>query len=169
MDSMLIITTTIGWIHIMAVAVVIGGSYFMNFIIKKVAKDMPVPEGGQLKKKVGPLFGQLAGIMTLLIIVTGVVRSVGMGLFTRSVLIETGYGNLLIAKLIITTIIVLNSVLMTRNGIKLAALTSAEGQPDRDAIGSISKQQDELSMTSLALAAVAVACAVAMRMIGSPV
>ena len=69
---MLFIGVTIGWIHIMAVAIAVGGSYFMNFIIDKAAEEMPPAEGGKLKGTVGPLFGKVASIMTLLIVVTGV-------------------------------------------------------------------------------------------------
>ncbi len=165
---MLIIGVTIGWIHIMAVAIAIGGSYFMNFIIDKAAKDMPPAEAGKLKGMVGPLFGKVASIMMLLIVVTGVMRASALGLLKPSVLFGTAYGNLLSAKIVIITIITVNIVLLARNGAKVEALVSADGAPDMSSIEVIGKQQKMMSMTNFILAAVAVAFAVAMRFIGAP-
>ncbi len=165
---MQIIGITIGWIHIMATAIAIGGSYVLHFIIDKVADDMDPAEGGKLKGAVGPLFGKIAAIMTLLVIVTGVMRSQGMGLLNPSVLLDTGYGNLLSGKIVIVTIITVNSVLLARNGIRAGALASADGAPDTTTIDAIGKQQKMLGMSNFILASIAVGFAVAMRFIGAP-
>lgn len=160
---MLIIGVAIGWIHVMAAAIAMGGSYFLNFIVEKAAKEMPPAEGGKLKGTLGPLFGKVSAMMMFLLIVTGVMRAGAMGALNPSILFGEPYGYMLLGKIVVATIIMVNIAVLARNGAKAEALAAADGAPDMTSIAAIGKQQKMLGTATFVLGAVAIAFAVAMR------
>lgn len=165
---MLVAGVAIGWIHIMAVVVVLGGSFFINTVLAGAAKELPPPEAGKLNQAIGKGFGPVAMIASVLILITGVVRAAAMGLLSPSVLLSTQYGNLLSAKIVLFGAIIVNMVLIASTGAMMAGLAAADGAPDEDAMNAGAKRIKTLGATNFILGAIVVAFSVAMRFIGAP-
>ena len=161
------IVITNAWVHLMAAALAIGGSFTLNFIVNKKVKGLPAAEAGKLNQAVGKAFGQLIWIMSALILLTGVARMFGLKLFSSSLLLETTYGNLLLAKIVLFLIIIINSVSISSTAMKLEKL-GAQGPPPADLLIAAQIKMKTLGVTNLILASIAVGFAVAMRVIGAP-
>lgn len=155
------------WVHLMAAVLVIGGSFSLNFIVTKKLGILPPSDAGKLNQVVGKTFGQLAWIMSGLLILTGVARMIGLQLFSSQVLLETTYGNILLVKLVLFAIIIVNMVLLASTGMKLEKL-GADGPPPADQLKAGQMRIKTLGMTNLILSSIIVALAVSMRVIGVP-
>ena len=155
------------WVHLMAAVLVIGGSFSLNFIVTKKLGILSPPEAGKLSQVVGKTFGQLAWIMSGLLILTGVARMIGLQLFSSQVLLETTYGNILLVKLVLFAIIIINMVLIAGTGMKLEKL-GVDGPPPADQLKAGGMRIKTLGMTNLMLSSIIVALAVSMRVLGAP-
>ncbi|HEB12781.1 MAG TPA: hypothetical protein ENI11_03790 [Actinobacteria bacterium] len=162
-----LIVITNAWIHLMAAVLVVGGSFSLNLIVTKKLGALPSAEAGKLSQAVGKAFGSLAWIMMALILLTGLTRMIGLKLFSSYALLETTYGNLLLAKIVLFAIIIINSVLIAGTGMKLEKL-GADGPPPADQLTAGQARIKTLGMTNLILGAIVVAFAVTMRVIGAP-
>ncbi len=165
---MLLVGVAIGWIHIMGAVVAVGGSFFINFVLKKASAHLSPPELGKLNQSVGAAFGPVVWIATVLIILTGVIRAGALGLLSPSVLLGSTYGNLLLAKMVLLAIIIFNTVNITRTGLRLATLATTDGVPDAGLISKGHSRIKALGMTNLALGSIAIVFAVSMRFLGAP-
>lgn len=165
---MLVAGVAIGWIHIMAVVVVLGGGFFITTVLAGASKELSPPEAGKLNQAIGKGFGPVAMISSVLILITGVVRSAALGLLSPSVLLSTGYGNLLLAKIVLFGIIIVNMALITSTGVMMAGLAAADGASDMEAMSAGAKRIKTLGVTNFVIGTVVVALAVAMRFIGAP-
>jgi len=165
---------TISWFHVMAVIAVLGGSFFINTVLGTASKDLAPSEAGKLNQGIGESFGKVAWASTVIIIITGVMKASGLGLFKRSVLLETTYGNLLLVKIVFLAIIMVNMVGIARTGLNMAkmskemATATDGGQQDTESMAAGQKRIKMLGTTNLILGMIAVGCAVSMRVIGAP-
>src|SRR3989337_2077930 len=100
-----------GAIHILAAIAVIGGSFFANTVLKKATKDLPPAQQGQINQAVGKNFSIVVWVSIGLLLLTGVARSIVLGLLAPQVLFGTTYGNVLFAKLVLFAVITVISAL----------------------------------------------------------
>lgn len=156
------------FIHLMASALVVGGEVYMLFVAEPAVKDIPPPEGGRINEALGKGFSIIAWTSAFLILVTGVVRSVGLKLFNADVLFGSAYGNLLVAKIVLFAVIIINAVIITRTAIKISKLAGAGGAPPVEEMQAHGARIRTLSTANLTIATIAILLAVAMRVIGSP-
>lgn len=157
-----------GFIHLMVVVLVTGGSFFMNFILPKTIKDLSPQEQGRIKSMSGKYFGMMAWIAIVLATITGVARSIALGLFTPGILFGTSYGLLLVGKIVLFVWLIINSAFLTKTGIIMEKAAAAEGGPAMDIIHSGELRIHKLSMSNEVLAVIIILFAVAMRIIGIP-
>lgn len=156
-----------GFIHIMAVALVLGGEFFMMTVVDKATAQIPPPDRGRIKEMVGKGFTMIAWGATVAVIVTGVARSAAMGLFSSEVLLESTYGNLLLLKLALFAVILFNAVRITKTAISMSAL-AAQTPPPVEEMQAKEGKIHKWSLTNLVLTSVVVLIAVATRFIGAP-
>ena len=156
------------FLHLFAVVAAVGGSLFIYTVFYRSTKDLAPPQLGQVNQAMGQRFSMLVWISIAIIILTGVLRSVALGLFRPEVLFGTPYGNLLAAKIVLLAVIIGNSVGIARAGIKIANLTSAGGPPPADQIAAAQGRIKTLGLTNLTLGTAATFLAVIMRIIGAP-
>ena len=90
------------WIHITSAAIWVGGSLFIGVVFAPILKkmEMPVEERLQLMVRVGRRFNKLAMPALFILMATGLYQA-HLVLQKSDILYETGYGHVLIIKIIL--------------------------------------------------------------------
>ena len=96
------------WIHITSAAIWVGGSLFIGVVFAPILKkmSMSVQERLQFMIKVGRRFNKIAVPSLIILIATGVYQA-HLILQKPDMLYETGYGNVLIIKIILVAALVI--------------------------------------------------------------
>ena len=103
------------WIHITSAAIWVGGSLFIGVVFAPILKkmSMSVQERLQFMIKVGRRFNKIAGPSLIILIATGVYQA-HLILQKPDMLYETGYGNVLIIKIILVAALVITYAVHVR-------------------------------------------------------
>ena len=103
------------WIHITSAAIWVGGSLFIGAVFAPIFKkmSMSVQERLQFMIKVGRRFNKIAVPSLIILIATGVYQA-HLILQKPDMLYETGYGNVLIIKIILVAALVITYAVHVR-------------------------------------------------------
>jgi len=103
------------WIHITSAAIWVGGSLFIGVVFAPILKkmSMSVQERLQFMIKVGRRFNKIAVPSLIILIATGVYQA-HLILQKPDMLYETGYGNVLIIKIILVAALVITYAVHVR-------------------------------------------------------
>ena len=164
---MIIGGVVVGGIHVLAVVVVLGSSFFINMVLSRITPTLAQPEVGKLNAGIGANFTPVVWVTIILIALTGLARAAFLKVLNPEVLFKTVYGNLLVGKIIILAIIIINTILITQTGLSMKAM-SKDGPPPPDAAAAAGARIKMLGTSSMVLGMIAVIFAVAMRFIGAP-
>ncbi len=156
----------IGFIHVMAAVVVIGGSFFMNFIFNPSVKDLDPSVAGKINQAVGLRFTAIVWISLLLILVTGLIRVFGAGTVTLDTIFTTSYGQILVAKIGLFVVTTVFAVIITANGKKIGELAQKNPMPTKD-INVAEGKIKTYSRLNLNIGIVIILLAVFMRFVAS--
>lgn len=157
----------IGFIHVLAAVIAVGGGFFINFVLSRATADMPPPEVGKLNGAVGRSFTPVSLTAMILLGVTGLMRALGVKALRPDVLFGTLYGNLLLGKIIILAVIFVIVAMIVRTGAGLAAMAQG-GPPPADVAAAAQRRISNLGWAAVTLGAIAILFAVALRFIGAP-
>lgn len=114
-----ILTVLLIFIHIVAIAVWIGGAIFMVFIVAPNLSVVSPPEAGKISQAIGEKFASIVMWAIALVALTGVLRMYTSGLLNITILTGTTYGKALLLKLLlfIVMLIVGSSITKTMKGL----------------------------------------------------
>ena len=103
------------WIHITSAAIWVGGSLFIGVVFAPILKkmSMSVQDRLQFMIKVGRRFNKIAVPSLIILIATGVYQA-HLILQKPDMLYETGYGNVLIIKIILVAALVITYAVHVR-------------------------------------------------------
>ena len=103
------------WIHITSAAIWVGGSLFIGVVFAPILKkmSMSVQERLQFMIKVGRRFKKISVPSLIILIATGVYQA-HLILQKPDMLYETGYGNVLIIKIILVAALVITYAVHVR-------------------------------------------------------
>ena len=103
------------WIHITSAAIWVGGSLFIGVVFAPILKkmSMSVQERLQFMIKVGRRYNKIAVPSLIILIATGVYQA-HLILQKPDMLYETGYGNVLIIKIILVAALVITYAVHVR-------------------------------------------------------
>lgn len=121
-----ILELVLGWIHIVSVLVWIGGALFLDVVVLPSIKDVPGSVANMLSKTIHQRFTPMARLAAILVAVTGLFRAYYLDSFNTSILFNTQYGYILLAKIIIFTIMFGLGMSINYIGVKLAKSTDVE-------------------------------------------
>lgn len=155
-----------GSIHLLAAAVILGGSFASKFLIPRATAGLDPKSAGAFNETFGKYFSMAVWISLALLLLTGVARSFALGALNPDVLFSTTYGTILLVKIVLTLVGVAISVLIPMTGMKVAALAQNGGQPDQ--IRATSGRLSTLQLVGLIDVTIIIVLAVALRVIGVP-
>lgn len=155
----------IGWIHIMATVIWIGGIFFFDRILPPPMKELEPPQAGKLNQAVVKRFTPVAWLSIIVIIATGLIRAAGIGAFNLDTLFNTLYGNLLLGKMGLVVIMIINGLIITATSLRMSKLAAAS-PPSQEELAQLGLRIKSLSGTNLILGTVTIFLAVALRAIG---
>ena len=103
------------WIHITSAAIWVGGSLFIGAVFAPILKkmSMSVQERLQLMIKVGRRFNKIAIPSLIILMATGMYQ-VHLVLQKPDILYDTGYGNVLIIKMILVAALIVTYAIHVR-------------------------------------------------------
>ncbi len=103
------------WIHLVSAAIWVGGSLFIGIVFSPILKTMSnsVEERMQIMIRVGRRFNKIAVPSLIILISTGLYTSHQL-LSKPGILVETSYGNFLIIKIILVTLLVITYAVHVR-------------------------------------------------------
>lgn len=158
-------TIVIGSIHVLAAVAFVGGAFYADRIMAPVAaKLLEPPVAGRLSQATGQRFTILAWTAAVLLILTGLVRAWGRGVLNLDDLLNTSYGNVVLAKIVLSAVLVFVGILILRKAIALSKL-AASGPPPPPEMGATQAHLILYTRVNLTVAAIIVVLAVAARVI----
>lgn len=103
------------WIHITSAAIWVGGSLFIGAVFAPILKKMSlsIQERLQLMIKVGRRFNKVAIPSLIILIITGMYQS-HLVLQKSDILYETGYGNVLLIKMVLVVALIITYAIHVR-------------------------------------------------------
>jgi len=103
------------WIHITSAAIWVGGSLFIGAVFAPILKkmSMSVQERLQLMIKVGRRFNKIAIPSLIILMATGMYQA-HLVLQKPDILYDTGYGNVLIIKMILVAALIVTYAIHVR-------------------------------------------------------
>jgi len=157
--------TIIGVIHILGMAIWIGGAIFMLWVLAPAAATaLEPPLAGALNNAMGPKWTPIIWGAMILTIVTGILRTVVLGGFDPAILFESTYGTLLLAKIALVIIAVILGVMTTSSGIKTGKLATSGAAPP--VVGAQAAKTMQIAKINLVIGVVIVTLAVGLRVVG---
>jgi len=121
-----ILTVLLIVIHIVAVAVWIGGAIFMVFIVTPNLSVLSPPEAGKISRAIGEKFASIVMWAIALVALTGVLRMYTSGLLNITILTGSTYGKALLLKLLLFVIMLIVGSLITKTMDGLGPASSPE-------------------------------------------
>lgn len=115
-----VIHLTLGWIHLLAVIFWIGGAIFFDMILQPSLKSISPDQLGKLNQAVVKRFMPLVWGAIIIIAATGLLQANYIGVLSSNVLFGTGYGNVLLVKMVIFLVMLMIGLVITRVGIRLS-------------------------------------------------
>ena len=103
------------WVHITSAAIWVGGSLFIGVVFAPILKKMSlsIQERLQLMIKVGRRFNKVAIPSLIILIATGLYQA-HLVLQKSDILYETGYGNVLIVKMVLVVALIITYAIHVR-------------------------------------------------------
>lgn len=102
MELIKLLDILLRWIHVMSVIVLLGGSFFLRFVLMPAAKVLPDVEQGALQQRLGIRWKRLVTMMVALIFLTGLYNFFAR---IRSVKLEPTYHMLFGLKFLLAMIV----------------------------------------------------------------
>jgi len=152
------VNIVLGWIHILAVAIWIGGSILIDYVLLPSLGNVSPEVRGKVLMGITKKFNLIAWISVILIGVSGVARAELFGLFDPNILDYTAFGFVLQAKITLYLIMVLIGLFITRLGLKL------KKNPSFELAIKITGRIKRLSEINIFLGVLVILLAVALRM-----
>ncbi len=125
MASALLLTLLI-WLHILAVAVWIGGAFFMIYILSPNLALLQPPDAGKVGGAVGKKFTSIVWSAVVVVALTGLLRMSLSGLLNINILLSTTYGRAMLLKFILFVGMLVAGDMIGKTEKELATATSPE-------------------------------------------
>lgn len=154
----------LGFIHITAAIILVGGSFFMNAVWGPTSKDLDQATVGKVGELLGRRFTTVAWAAIFALLATGLVRAFGSGFLTPSTLLASAYGQVIVLKIVFFLVGTAVSASIASNSRKIASL-SKEEPPPVDEIQSVRSRIMGLSALALLVSLVIVFLGVLLRFI----
>lgn len=161
---MLIGGSIVGFIHVMAAIILVGGSFFFNFVWGPASKNLDPPVTGQVNGLLGQRFTKIVWVSLLLLLLTGLVRAFGSGFVALDTLFTTSYGLALVAKSVLFIVGIFFSIGLTANGKRMEELAKQKPPPAED-LQTLQEKTKSYSLAAFSLSLIIVFLAVLMRFI----
>ncbi len=149
----------LGWIHVVSVAIWIGGALFITIAVDPSVKEFPRDVAIELSRSIDKRFGPAARTAAVLIGLTGLLRAFYQGSLDTSVLAGTEYGYVLSVKMAIFVVMFGMGIIINYIGRKLSK------NPSPEYIGEAQKRIKLLSTSIVVLGLIAIALAVRLSII----
>lgn len=157
----------IGWLHVMAAVLIVGGSYLINVVVSPLlAKELDPPVAGKISQQIGKRFTTLVWAGLIILLLTGLVRGFGAGQVTVDTLFSTNYGIVLVAKIALFIVAVILAAAITFTSVKVGKL-SVTTPPPMDEIGAAVGRIKTLATINMINAFVIILLAVALRFLAA--
>lgn len=115
----------IGWIHLVAAVLLVGGPFFLDRIVGPVIELSGIPEAEEIRVQAARRFTNVAWISMVVLIATGILRAWGAGFLNVETLFTEIYGNILLGKTGLVVIMIVNAGALTSTGRKIRRLMEA--------------------------------------------
>lgn len=158
--------TLMGSVHLMAAVVWVGGGIVLDKIVMPNTAKLDPPQAGFLNGLIGQRFGQWVVAGQAILLISGVIRSIGLGAFSPEVLFGSTYGSILLVKMALFAALIYIGARIIKAGIKMGKL--AEAGASQAEIGEVAQVQKKFLAVDLVLLLVVMVLAVAMRVVGLP-
>jgi len=146
--------------HLLATVAWIGGMLFMKLVLMPAMEAIDPPQRGRLMGVAAKRFTMVAWTSTIILLVTGFLKTPSQHLFDTS----TTYGTLLLVKhVVIALMIVVGIVITFVVAPKLRSLAPAPGQPPSAGLVAAQGNLNVLSAINTVLGLVVLVLIVAMR------
>lgn len=118
-----------GWLHILAVVIWIGGSIVLDVILRPGSirsMGLTQEQAARLGQAISRRFSPMVWISVGIIAVTGVLRAARIGVLSFEGLTSSTYGLILSVKLVLFLLMMIVGVMIGRTGLRLARLDEPE-------------------------------------------
>ncbi len=159
-----VMATIVGAVHILAVATWIGGVIYLYQVMLPAREKLDPPQRGVLMAAAGPRWTVIVWTSAIIMILTGIIKAVGLGVLNPDTLFNTLYGNILAVKIVLVAAVVLLGVMTTKASIDVGKLGEA-GAPLED----IAKGEEQItywSAPNFVFGVIIIFLAVGMRVVG---
>lgn len=155
----------IGWLHLVAAAVLVGGDFFVDRTLWPVMEKSHSAAARKFAHANAERYVPIGWIAGVVLVITGLIRMAGLGALNFETLFASAYGNVLLAKIGLVAVMSVNSVLLSHESERLSELAKSDDSNPESVI-KVSTRLRFFSRANLSLGIIIILLAVALRAIG---